>query len=459
MRRPKNDAAPVSGGAGVHKQSSPRQPISPHSRPQLASALECAVWGFAVIALYEPLHCGEKACCTCAKCAACRHIGKHPRYSPRTLTNGAHSATTNEAVIRGWWSTWPEANLGVATGQISNLLVIDIDPRHGGDDSFDELVALLGPVPDTVEVLTGGGGRHLYFQHVPGSKRGELGAGVDVLSDGKFVVGPGSMHPGGRWYSWELSSDPSQVAVAELPERWKEFLLKAGRGVGGEYRDNSEDRENGGEQPTPVVPAFPANPALPADPVPPTPLDPDDRWPPERVIEQTLPRGPGKHDTKTFDLARGLKLNVGLATLADAQPYFDEWFRRAGPYISNTDWDEGWMKFARAWPLAKLPLGTKNLAAEAFLRAQTAAPPKVAMAARTERTRLLITMLRELALIVQGPFKLSSHQLGHLFGVTHVRAWEWLNGLEALSVIRRVHRGSSGRPGHGAATIEYIGGD
>jgi|GEM_PF-1310668 len=456
---PKKDAAPVSGGAGVNKQSSTPDPIATSSSPQLTSALECAAWGFAVIALYEPLYCGEKACCTCSKCSACRHIGKHPRYATGTLTNGAYSATTNQTVIRGWWSTWPNANVGIATGEISNLLVIDIDPRHGGDETLDELVALLGPLPPTVEVLTGDGGRHLFYRDVPGETRGDLGVGVDIMSDGRFVVASGSVHRSGRRYSWELSSDPSQAAVAELPERWKEFLLEAGRGVGGENRENSEDRENGDEKPTPVVPAFPAYPAVPADPVPPSLADQDEQWSPERVIEETVPRGPGKHDSKTFELARGLKLNAGLATLAEAQPYFDEWFRRAAPYISNTDWDEGWMKFARAWPLAKIPLGRKNFAAEAFLRAQTATPPKIAMAARTERSRLVITMLRELSLIMRGPFKLSSHQLGHLFGVTHVRAWDWLNGLEALGVIKRVHRGSSGRPGHGAATIEYIGGD
>ena len=123
--------------------------------------------------------------CSCADAHTCAHLGKHPRYNPSTLANGANSATTNASVIREWWRRWPDANVGVAVGPRSGLLALDIDPRNGGDDTFAELVSDLGPLPDTVEAKTGGGGRHLLFKRPGGEVKGKLGAGVDVLgSDG-----------------------------------------------------------------------------------------------------------------------------------------------------------------------------------------------------------------------------------------------------------------------------------
>lgn len=55
------------------------------------------------------------------------------------------------------------ANVGIATGPASSLVVLDIDPRHGGDDSLADLQSEHGALPLTVTALTGGGGQHHYF--------------------------------------------------------------------------------------------------------------------------------------------------------------------------------------------------------------------------------------------------------------------------------------------------------
>src|SRR6266702_8544099 len=72
-------------------------------------------------------------------------------------------ATTNENQIREWFSRGGY-NIGVKTGRDTGLLVVDIDPKNGGDQSWDQLKADLGiaDVP-TLTCLTGGGGRHFYF--------------------------------------------------------------------------------------------------------------------------------------------------------------------------------------------------------------------------------------------------------------------------------------------------------
>jgi hypothetical protein len=459
---PKNDAAPISGGAGVKDRSSQRKGIATTPTAQHLAALKAAGFGWAIVPLHHPLFTGKRPCCSCDQCFSCRHTGKHPRFNPTDLGHGARSASNLEGLISKWWSQWPDANIGIATGAISGIVVIDIDPRNGGDVAFQELQDRLGRLPDTVEVQTGGGGRHLYFQYV-GELRGKWGPGVDLLSDGQLVVAPGSLHPSGVQYVFELSSDPSEVAVAELPLRWREEFISSRDGVEGDDREDSGDGEDGDTNPTSVSTAIPVHPAVPANTVipvggPKAAGSKAEGWTIERVIDETLPTGRGQHDRKTLDLARGLKLNVRLCNVQEAKAAFDRWFSVAQPFISDQDWDEGWAKFVRAWEKANIPLGDGGFAEEALRRAHTATPPRIALEARTDRARLLITMMRELSLLVKGPFKLSTHQLGRLFGVSNTRAWEWLRGLEAHGVLKCLNRGVRGRPGHGAAKFEYIGG-
>src|SRR5690606_12483269 len=73
-------------------------------------------------------------------------------------------ATTDAELIRQWWSRWPDHGIGIACGPGSGLWVLDVDPRNGGDDSLATLTAEHGALPDTVEAITGGGGRHLLFR-------------------------------------------------------------------------------------------------------------------------------------------------------------------------------------------------------------------------------------------------------------------------------------------------------
>src|SRR5437867_1886891 len=65
----------------------------------------------------------------------------------------------SETEARGWFREWPEAGIGVVTGVISGLVLVDIDARHGGDDALKQLEREHGPVPATLECRTGGGGR------------------------------------------------------------------------------------------------------------------------------------------------------------------------------------------------------------------------------------------------------------------------------------------------------------
>jgi len=130
-------------------------------------------------------------------------------------------ARPSEADVAGWFEQWPDANLGVVTGAISNLIVLDVDPKHGGDDTLQLLERRFGPLPQTVESHTGGGGRHLYFRHpgYPVRNRAGLGQGIDLRGDGGYVVAPPSVHPSGTPYAWLAGRSPDALALAPLP-RW-----------------------------------------------------------------------------------------------------------------------------------------------------------------------------------------------------------------------------------------------
>lgn len=123
--------------------------------------------------------------------------------------NGCKDAIKDADIIQRWWEQLPNANIGMATGQASGLWVLDIDGEEG-EDSLRALEAAHGALPSTMEVFTGGGGRHLYF-NLPGgmeilNSAGKVGHKIDVRGNGGYVVTPPSVHKSGRKYVWSVDS-------------------------------------------------------------------------------------------------------------------------------------------------------------------------------------------------------------------------------------------------------------
>lgn len=123
--------------------------------------------------------------------------------------------------INDWYQQWNNANVGIVTGKVSGIVVLDIDPQHDGEKSLEAWEKEHGPLPRTVEVKTGGGGRHLYFKHPGGVVHNKVGIapGIDLRGDGGCIVAPPSMHPGGNVYAWRKGHEPGEIALAEMP-RW-----------------------------------------------------------------------------------------------------------------------------------------------------------------------------------------------------------------------------------------------
>lgn len=118
--------------------------------------------------------------------------------------------------IRAWWADHPHDNIGVRTG--NGLVVLDIDPRAGGDDVLSDLEHEHGDLPATVECRSGGGGAHYYYLGPRDLASYDLGAGVEVKAAGRQVVAPPSAHPvTGALYEWEPGRAPGDLALAQLP--------------------------------------------------------------------------------------------------------------------------------------------------------------------------------------------------------------------------------------------------
>jgi hypothetical protein len=135
--------------------------------------------------------------------------------------------------LEEWYRRWPDAGVGIVTGTISGLAVLDLDPGHGGTASLERLLSRHGALPRHLEVETGGGGRHLYFRHPGGALANRVGLlpGLDLRGDGGLVVAPPSLHPSGRRYRWRAGREPGALEPDLLPG-WIIELLHAGGEIG-----------------------------------------------------------------------------------------------------------------------------------------------------------------------------------------------------------------------------------
>lgn len=157
----------------------------------------------------------------------------NPRNKHPYLKHGVNQASKNLQTIKGWWDKWPNANVAIACGNISGGLVVidqDIDEATGKDGitefkkwCIDNNVTF----PDSWLAMTGGGGYHLYLrseQSATFKNAVSILDGVDIRTDGGYVIAPPSIHNNGRRYEWEYPPDEYELCCddANLNKLMKE---------------------------------------------------------------------------------------------------------------------------------------------------------------------------------------------------------------------------------------------
>jgi len=164
-----------------------------------------------------PVHKVIDGKCSCGN-ISCGAIGKHPKVK-----------AWKENSSKDFKPDFSSENIGIVTGSKNGIVVVDVDPRNGGLDSFSKLKSEI-KIPETLMVSTPSGGFHLYYE-LPEDVRiktshGKLGKGIDVQAEGAYVLGVGSNHLQGV-YKWAEDFSPDSGMVLEkLPDDLIERLDK-----------------------------------------------------------------------------------------------------------------------------------------------------------------------------------------------------------------------------------------
>lgn len=185
--------------------------------------------GFQVIPIHSPIKVRNGFVCSCGR-PDCQSPAKHPVGA--LVRNGAKSATSDLSLAKQWFDNGA-FNIGIVTGSSSRLVVLDVDPRHDGDETIAALEEKHGAMPQTLRFLTGGGGHHIMFRHPGGNipnSAGKIGKGIDVRGENGFVVAPPSMHISGRPYAMSVDHRPDDIVLADPPS-WLCDKMRANKGV------------------------------------------------------------------------------------------------------------------------------------------------------------------------------------------------------------------------------------
>jgi putative DNA primase/helicase len=197
----------------------------------LSYALRYAELGTPVFPVHSVTSTNGQIKCTCRESKNCCCPGKHPR-----TRSGVADSTLDDRLIKNWWAKHPNANIGLRTGKVSGIFVLDVDLKNGGPVSLEyleefyknELGELFDSPAETLTSFTGGGGRHYIFKYptnfsIPASCS-TLAPGLDIRSDGNYIIAPPSLHKSGRNYSWHGVNTP----VIDAP-KWLTYEILVSR--------------------------------------------------------------------------------------------------------------------------------------------------------------------------------------------------------------------------------------
>jgi putative DNA primase/helicase len=174
--------------------------------------------------------------CTCGD-PVCRHPGKHP-----ILQNGVYGATSDQEWLESFYTTNPTANIAIATGRVSGVLLLDLDTQEAVD-----AVRKMG-IPRTWSFYTGKGQQHAFRYpklreefFIQNAVR--LAPGVDIRSDGGYSIIPPSIHYSGKEYTWIFAPDEGELG--DIPQWLMDQLIIKNKSTINQPRDDEHSEVHG----------------------------------------------------------------------------------------------------------------------------------------------------------------------------------------------------------------------
>jgi archaellum biogenesis ATPase FlaH len=183
-----------------------------HQKNIIAAAFDYIKRGFAIIPLYGSNANGDCTCFHGAKCT--KGIGKHP-----ITLNGKWHVIKDVFTARQTFEKYPDANIGLVTGTQSNIFVIDVDKAKKDGDRDGDVADFGVTLPETVEAITGSGGKHLIFRFPNDAIIGcptRFLDNIDLKGEIGYVVAYPSRHKNGKSYEWVNFKQEIAEATPEL---------------------------------------------------------------------------------------------------------------------------------------------------------------------------------------------------------------------------------------------------
>lgn len=135
-------------------------------------------------------------------------------------SHGCKDASSDPDTILAWHTRWPEANWALACGEGLYCIDVDVDPEKGIDGWAT--LKKLPELPETVHQNTPRGGGHFLFKSDnPPRNKNSLFHGIDIRSDGYYIMLTPSIHPNGKEYAWADGHGPGEVPLAEFPDAFR----------------------------------------------------------------------------------------------------------------------------------------------------------------------------------------------------------------------------------------------
>jgi len=317
--------------------------------------------------------------------------------------------------LRDWFERDDAHGLAVVTGKVSGgLTVRDFDDR----DAFGAWATRHPAIAEALPIVETGRGFHVWFTS-DATKTvkypdGELRAG------GAIAVCPPTWHRSGVRYSWLNPLPDGPIPTMDptlfLPVNESECseCSECTQNTTSDYSDSSEH---------------------------------SDSRTIETVIAETLPTQAGERRHKLFNLARGLKFDLRMASSqpAELKAVVRQWHGKALPVIQTKNFDETWADFLAAWECAHTPLSADPVG-NAFDGAKTEGTPTVAGQYDTPDVQRLVRACHILAHRAgDSPFYLSSHDAARRLGVPQPTAFRWLKMLVADGLLVAIEPGNRHR--------------